>query len=100
MKSCFETAFCQKVVLKPPFQNVRKNYHGTGSEITRIYIWQLVHNCRSLYLSFVRSQFEHCSSIWRPNTETEILMFEKLQKKKLLSGFTANRIIIMIKKLT
>ena len=34
MKSCFETTSCQKVVLKPPFQNVRKNYHG--SEIIRI----------------------------------------------------------------
>ena len=38
---------------------------------------------RSLYLSLVRSQFEHGSSIWRPNTETEILMFEKLQKKAI-----------------
>ena len=28
MKSCFETTFCQKVVLKLPFQNVRKKYHG------------------------------------------------------------------------
>ena len=37
----------------------------------------------SLYLSLVRSQFEHCSSIWRPYTETEILMFEKLQKKAI-----------------
>ena len=50
--------------------------------------------CRSLYLSLVRSQFEHCSSIWRPNTETEILNFEKLQKKPL-SGFLANKIAIM-----
>ena len=38
---------------------------------------------QSLYLSLVRSQFEHCSSSWRPNTETEILMFEKLQKKAI-----------------
>ena len=38
---------------------------------------------RSLYLSLVRSQFEHCTSIWRPNTETEILIFEKLQKKAI-----------------
>ena len=36
---------------------------------------------RSLYLSLIRSQFEHCSSIWRPITETEIFNFEKLQKK-------------------
>ena len=38
---------------------------------------------RSLYLSLVRSQLEHCSNIWRPYTETEILMFEKLQKKAI-----------------
>ena len=38
---------------------------------------------RSLYLSLVRSQFEHCSSIWRPNIETEILNFEKLQKNAI-----------------
>ena len=38
---------------------------------------------RSLYLSLVRSQFEHCSSIWRPITETEIFNFEKLQKKAI-----------------
>ena len=34
---------------------------------------------RSLYPSLARSQFEHCSSIWRPNTDTEISIFEKLQ---------------------
>ena len=38
---------------------------------------------RSLYLSLVRSQFEHCSIIWRPNTETEISAFEKLQRKAI-----------------
>ena len=38
---------------------------------------------RSLYLSLVRSQFEQCSNIWRLYTETEILMFEKLQKKAI-----------------
>ena len=38
---------------------------------------------RSLYLALVSSQFEHCSNIWRPYTETEILMFEKLQKKAI-----------------
>ena len=37
---------------------------------------------RSLYLSLVRSNFEH-GSIWRPITETEISDFEKLQKKAL-----------------
>ena len=39
---------------------------------------------RSLYLSLVRSQFEHCSIlIWRPVTETAISAFEKLQKKAI-----------------
>ena len=38
---------------------------------------------RSLYLSLVRSNFEHGSIIWRPITETEISDFEKLQKKAL-----------------
>ena len=38
---------------------------------------------RSLYLSLVRSQFEHCGIIWRPITETEISAFEKLQKKAI-----------------
>ena len=36
---------------------------------------------RSIYLSLVRSNFEHGSIIWRPITETEISDFEKLQKK-------------------
>ena len=38
---------------------------------------------RSLYLSLVRSNFEHGSIIWRPITETEMSDFEKLQKKAL-----------------
>ena len=38
---------------------------------------------RSLYISLVRSNFEHRSIIWRPITETETSDFEKLQKKAL-----------------
>ena len=38
---------------------------------------------RSLYISLVRSNFEHGSIIWRPITETEISDFEKLEKKAL-----------------
>ena len=38
---------------------------------------------RSLYLSLVRSNFEHASIIWRPTTETAINEFEQLQKKAL-----------------
>ena len=36
---------------------------------------------RTLYLSLVRSQFEHCSPVWRPNCETSINKFENFQKK-------------------
>ena len=36
---------------------------------------------RVLYLTLVRSQFEHCSQIWRPCYETMILKFENFQKK-------------------
>ena len=36
---------------------------------------------RVLYLTLVRSQFEHCSQIWRPCYETMILKFESFQKK-------------------
>ena len=38
---------------------------------------------RSIYLSLVKSNFEHGSIIWRPITETKISDFEKLQKKAL-----------------
>ena len=38
---------------------------------------------RSLYLSLVRSNFEHASIIWRPTTETAINEFEQPQKKAL-----------------
>ncbi|MCP4460194.1 MAG: hypothetical protein GY816_19545, partial [Cytophagales bacterium] len=36
---------------------------------------------RALYLSLVRSQFEHCSPIWRPCGKTMINRFENFQKK-------------------
>ena len=36
---------------------------------------------RALYLSLVRSQFEHCSPIWRPLCQTMIEKFENFQKK-------------------
>ena len=36
---------------------------------------------RVLYLTLIRSQFEHCSQIWRPCFETMILKFERFQKK-------------------
>ena len=38
---------------------------------------------RVLYLSLVRSQFEHCSQVWRPNCKSMIEKFENFQKKCL-----------------
>jgi len=35
---------------------------------------------RCLYLSLVRSQFEHCSPVWRPTCYTMLQRFENLQK--------------------
>ena len=38
---------------------------------------------RTLYLAIIRSQFEHCSIIWRPVTDTDIDKFESLQKNSI-----------------
>ncbi|MCP4488455.1 MAG: hypothetical protein GY820_14220, partial [Gammaproteobacteria bacterium] len=38
---------------------------------------------RVLYLTLVRSQFEHCSVIWRPVTKTLIEKLEGLQKRAI-----------------
>ena len=38
---------------------------------------------RGLYLTLVRSQFEHCSQIWHPNNVTLNEKFESIQKKCL-----------------
>ena len=35
---------------------------------------------RALYLALVRSQFEHCSSIWRPTSKDNMKKFESFQK--------------------
>ena len=35
---------------------------------------------RTLYLAMVRSQFQHCSVIWRPVTSSQIHKFEAIQK--------------------
>ena len=39
------------------------------------------HKKRILYLTLVRSQFEHCSVVWRPYNKTTINKLENLQKK-------------------
>ena len=36
---------------------------------------------RALYLSIVRSLFEHCSVIWFPHTQTHLSKFEAVQKR-------------------
>ena len=41
------------------------------------------HRKRTLYLAMVRSQFQHCSVIWRPGTITQIHKFEALQKNAI-----------------
>ena len=38
---------------------------------------------RMLYLTLVRSNFEHCSTIWRPVNVVDICKFEALQKRAI-----------------
>ena len=38
---------------------------------------------RTLYISLVGSQFEHCSAIWRPIKLTELQKFEAVQKNAI-----------------
>ena len=38
---------------------------------------------RTLYLTLVRSQFEHCSLIWRPLTQSKLVKFEAIQKNAI-----------------
>ena len=38
---------------------------------------------RALYLSLVRSQFEHCSVIWHPHSKTILDRFETIQKRAI-----------------
>ena len=43
-----------------------------------------VNNCnmkRSLYLTLVRSQFEHCPIVWKPSSSTTIARLESIQKR-------------------
>ena len=45
----------------------------------------LIDECRRrvIFLTMVRSQFEHCSVIWRPVTKTLLQRFEDLQKRAI-----------------
>ena len=40
-------------------------------------------NRKILYLAIVRSQFEHCSCIWRPTTKSNLYKIEALQKRAI-----------------
>ena len=42
---------------------------------------QNVDRKRALYLAMVRSQFNHCSVIWRPHNKTMLNKFERIQKQ-------------------
>ena len=77
VKSFFETTFCQKVVLKPPLQNVRKNYHE--SEI-RIYIYMAA--CSQMSYNLVTAvqidgSFVYYLSILMIETEFIVLALKK-----------------------
>ena len=39
------------------------------------------HKRRTLYVSLVRSLFEHCCQVWRPVSDAGLIKFEKLQKR-------------------
>ena len=54
---------------------------------------------RCLYLALTRSQFEHCSQIWRPNVDSQVSKFEQLQKKRLNGYFMKNIAHILTLKL-
>ena len=45
---------------------------------------------RCRYLALIRSQFEHCSQIWRPSVDSQVNKFEQLQKKHLNGYFVKN----------
>ena len=57
---------------------------------------------RVLYLTLVRSQFEHCSVIWRPQTKTLTDKLENLQKRAikwiLFEEYTSYSLIMYIQK--
>ena len=66
---------CELILTKAnqKFGMLKRNFHFVRDAKRR----------RVLYLSIVRSQFEHCSQVWRPNCETMIEKFENFQKRCL-----------------
>ena len=45
------------------------------------FVNDIIKRRKILYLTLVRSQFEHCSQIWRPNNKSMMKKFESIQKK-------------------
>ena len=64
---------CEKLLIKAnqQFGILKRTCHFVTNKNKR----------RVLYLALVRSQFEHCSPIWRPCGNTMINKFENFQKK-------------------
>ena len=64
---------CEKLLIKAnqQFGILKRTCHFVTNKNRR----------RVLYLALVRSQFEHCSPIWRPCGNTMINKFENFQKK-------------------
>ena len=54
-----------------------------GMSRRNCYFVQDLNRRRVLYLTLVRSQFEHCSVLWRPVTKTQISKLEGLQKRAI-----------------
>ena len=54
-----------------------------GMSRRNCYFVQDLNRRRVLYLTLVRSQFEHCSVLWRPVTKTQIGKLECLQKRAI-----------------
>ena len=42
---------------------------------------KVIQNRKILYLAIVRSQFEHCSQVWRPTNTTQLSRFQTIQKR-------------------
>ena len=66
---------CEKLITKTKqqFGILRRTCHFVNDSRRR----------RVLYLTLIRSHFEHCSQIWRPTGKTSLFKFESFQKKCL-----------------
>ena len=64
---------------------------------TTCYFVNDIRRKRALYLSLIRSQFEHCSPIWRPRRVVKLCsIYLKVYKKAVSSGFSQKTILYII----